>query len=239
MKQYNTQRPVFLLLVLWCLGGNAISQNKYKTFRTLCYFPVKGITKLHYLDQGQTSEVALPRMNLSTPYKAHGNEPLVFGQIDQKDGKPIIIPMAKTKIPSSTQHAILLFLPAPKDHPLSFKILVIDYDKDKLRNGENLFINLSNEPVAGQFGKRKLLIPAKKQVKMNPVLDQDKAGRYFVNIRSQVNGKWRPLCKSYWRFNPKTRKLVLIFRDPKTNRLRLLSFPETSSQTDVTRTETS
>lgn len=137
----------------------------------------------------------------------------------------MIRPLGKVVIPKNAKEVLLLFLPASKKSPLPCRILAVNFDPSKFANGQYLFVNLSTEPVTGNFGGKKLTIPLGKQVRYRPPAHLKEGTSYNVSLKSQINGVWRPLFKGKWVKNNKVKKLGIIYRDPKTQRLRLLCFP--------------
>lgn len=226
---YTSRFQLAVITLFMCIGVvGCYAQSKVgaRTFRTLCYFPVKGIQKVHYMSGGKAVEVELPKMNLSRSYKIPASGKILFGEPTEKDGKEVIKPLAIATIPEGGKELLLLFFPASKkDTQMKYQVKVLNYDPGVFANGQYLFLNLSNEDVVGMFGKKRVFIGARKQVKFIPSSGLKDDERYYVNIRSKVNNQWRPLYKSYWYKSGSAKKLGLIYRDPSTKRLRLLCFP--------------
>ena len=217
---------VALLIFLSFMTGHAQTSKGTRVFRTLCYFPVEDLQTTHYLLRGKLAEVELPKMNLSCSYQVPEDGRVIFGTPIQRDGKLAIIPIASAQIPDAYKESLLLFCPAKKNNvDLKYEIKVLNYDVESFPNGRYLFINGSGVDVAGMLGNEKLVIPARKQTVFSAPSNIVNNERYYVNIRSNIDGQWRPLYKSYWTKDTGKRKLGLIYQDPATNRLRLLCFP--------------
>jgi hypothetical protein len=220
-------RCIVPLLAILAFPMVARGEPRKVSFRTLCFQPVNNLSSLTYLKGAEQVEVELPRMNLSKRYECVVERELVLGNIRTIDGKPEVEPLARAEFPAGDlQEAVLLFLPAPAGSKLPFHVTVFNFDRRSLAGGETLFVNLSDQEIAGLFGDRQLALSPGKVAKLEAIKKVDEQGRYYVNLRSKTDGQWRPLCKSWWRADPEARKLALIFREPDTRRLRVFSFPD-------------
>jgi hypothetical protein len=225
---------VALLMLFIFAKGHAQTPKGTRIFRTLCYFPVEDLQTAHYIVRGKAEEVELPKMNLSRSYEVPDDGQVIFGTPALKDGESVIIPIARARIPAEFKESLLLFFPATtNDSGIKYEIKVLNYDVKLFPPGSYLFINASDDDVAGMFGTEKLMIPARRQVFFTAPSALMNDERYYVNIRTRIDGQWRPLYKSYWRKDTKKRKLGLIYRDPVTARLRLLCFPYRTDPLDI------
>ena len=192
-------------------------------FRTLAFSPEVTISECLLQVGEETQPIDLPRMNLSKSYDLPVDRNLVFGQKNEA-GKFRVL--ATKRVPEGLNDVVVLVFKrkGKKGHP--YNLYLINFDKEKVNFGQTLVINTTKEKVDANLGKLNLMITPGKQVLIDERKIEHQNGRYYVNFRSQINGKWRPLCKTFWSVDPNIRRLAFMIRDPTSKRLRMFCFPD-------------
>ena len=208
---------IFLFAIL------SLVSSQGAQFRTLAFSHEVKISECLMQVGEDTHSVELPRMNFSAAYAIPADRNLVFGLKDKAGNFKVI---ASRRIPENLEDVIVLVLKNPRKKGLPYYLHLIDFDTKKVNFGQTLVINTSKEKVDAYLGKLNIMISPGKKVLIDERKIQHQNGRYFVNFRSLINGKWRPLCKTFWNVDPNVRRLAFMFRDPTTQRLRMFCFPE-------------
>lgn len=217
----NRTRPLLALLLLcWLIPAASPGAS----FRTISFFPIKGLEDIAYLAGDELLPVELPARQFSPTYKISGDGPIVFARPGAEGEKPV--PLLTVKRPNGLSRLLLIFLPVAESDAKPCKVIVLDDSLVALRPGELRFINLSTSTVFGYLGERKLSIAPKKISKVEAPKRLAKDGTYYVSIATRKDKKQRPLCKTRWPHESDTRRLIFIFNDARRRSVRMMGIDD-------------
>lgn len=170
--------------------------------------------RVHLHDGRASQEVELPRMNLSEPYEVPAgllNLRLLAAPVEQPELVPPDAPAVV--IPEAIGDAYLLCVSDPSNPVVPVQMKVVDAGKDKFRDGQMMWFNLTPFAVAGTLGKEKVrLRPQGRALVDAPVTKPDS---YPVSISYMIQGDERvyPICETRWMHDPRSRQLVFVFTE--------------------------
>lgn len=182
---------------------------------------------LHLFDGKGSREIELPRMNLSSVYELPPGD-ITLRLLEIVPEKPEEIPAGSPKVflPGGILDFYLFISDNPENPVLPYSMRIIDANPDKLRNGQLLWFNLTENRIAGKVGTRKILLePAS-----NEIIDPPAKGAedYPVDIYYQMPGQkdiW-PLCETKWLHNPSARIIMFVLPEAGSRIPRIMSFTD-------------
>lgn len=215
----------FKRTILSTLAGLALMTGLLSgaSFRTIAFFPIKGVENIGYLTNQNLVPVELPRRDFSPEYPIEPGASILFAKPGTEGAPPVTL--LKVTIPQSMSKVLLVFLPASKPSGKPFNVLVLDDSLVALKAGELRLINISHSTVLGYLGEHKLLIKPH-EVRTVKAPRRLKDGQYYVNLASIKDGKNRPLCRTYWPEDPEIRQLIFIFDDLRRKSVRLMGIDD-------------
>ncbi len=183
--------------------------------------------KLHLFDGVKSREVELPRMNFSMVYE------LPPGALNLRLlSSPALDP---TKIPAGAPSAAvaetmtdfyLLLTSDPTNTVAPVRMQVINAGADKLKAGQTLWFNLTQNTVGDTLGTQKLTI----QAGARETLDAPTSGNqnYQVKLAFRIPGDEQiyPLCETQWLHDPRSRSVAFIINENGARSPRVLVFPD-------------
>ena len=169
----------------------------------------------------------LPRMNFSAPMGITNEGVRIWftpNAIPDGDEIPAGAPFAD--LPESWEQAVLLFFPDPTNKVLPVKVLAVDASPGVFGLGDRYWLNLSRTLVVPQIGDIEVpqIKPGTSYLMRSP---KRAAGDMPVIVRCMLpdDPRWRDLCRTTWRHEPNTRKLVFILPNPGRRVPRIWSVP--------------
>jgi hypothetical protein len=174
-----------------------------------------------------SQEVELPRMNFSPVYQLPGGA-LRLHLLPTVPDDPAAIPAGAptATVGEAVSDFHLLVTSDPDNQVAPVRMQVIDIGGGKLRSGQQLWFNLTDKPVAGTVGSRRLAIRPKTRIKLDPPATGH--DNYPVKLSFRIPGKEHvyPLCETQWLHDPRSRSVVFILDAAGSRTPRILSFPD-------------
>ncbi len=183
--------------------------------------------KLYLYDGVKSTEVDLPRLNLSRIYRLRPGD-ISITLLPTPPASPEEVPPGApvVKIPATMKDFYLILTHDPGNKVVPVKVHVISANAKGFRRGEMMWFNLTKNPVAGKVGSAKLRLPAKGSVKIAP--PTQKSGNYPVRIDYRIPGKKHtyPLCETQWFHDPRSRSLAFVLPGAGTRTPRVMVFTD-------------
>jgi hypothetical protein len=183
--------------------------------------------KLQLFDGAKCREVDLPRMNFSKVYQLPGG-PLNLRLLPAPPEDPAKIPPGApgVAVAAGVTDFYLLLTSDPANTIAPVRMQVINAGADKLKSGQMLWFNLTQNSVGGTLGSEKLAIQPSSRV----ILDAPTTGNrdYLVNLTFRIPGNERiyPLCETRWRHDPRSRSVAFIIAENGHRSPRVMVFPD-------------
>jgi len=203
---------LFLILFLLPAAAFAQQQAPERTCRILFLDgPNSAPATLQLFDGSKCREVDLPRMNFSKIYQLPGG-PLNLRLLPAPPDDPTKIPPEApgVAVAEGITDFYLLVSSDPANTIAPVRMQVINAGADKLKPGQTLWFNLTQNPVGGTLGSETLRI----QPGARAVLNAPTTGSsdYPVKLFYCVIGDERlyPLCQTKWRHDPRCRCVAFI-----------------------------
>ena len=218
----------FLILFFACLHVALAGDTGEHTCRIVFpRGPDSAPRKLHLYDGVGSTEVDLPRLNLSKIYRLRPGD-ISITLLPSRPASPEEVPTGApvVKIPAEIKDFYLILTHDPGNKVVPVKLHVISANTKGFKRGEMLWLNLTKNPVAGMIGSKKLRLPAKGKVKIaSPV---SKPGNYPVRIDYRIPGKKHiyPLCETQWFHDPRSRSLAFVLPGAGTRTPRVMVFAD-------------
>ncbi len=214
------------ILLLLMLSGHLKANER--TFRTLFLNGFKQKMSEYYVYDGENSVKAkFPRMNFSAVYKLKGKGAKIW-LVKAPVSDPKLLPKGSpvVTIPGGVKDFYLLLSHDKANSVLPMKMKVVNAGKDKLGRGEMMWFNLTQKPVVGNVGERKLRLPAKKSAMVKE--PRRGKGNFVVELYFKVAGDERvhPLTESNWRHDPRCRTLVFVMNNGNRRAPRIKAFSD-------------
>lgn len=88
------------------------------------------------------------------------------------------------------------------------------------------WFNLTPNAIGGIVGSEKLSMPSNSQVTIKAPADGN--ADYDVRLAYRISGeeRYRPICETKWRHDPRSRYIVFIIGDAMNRSPRVMSFPD-------------
>ncbi len=182
---------------------------------------------LHLFDGVGSQEVDLPRMNLSKVYQLRSGD-LTLRMLPAPVKDPDTVPAGapSVTVAEAVEDFYLLVTSDPENKIAPVRLQVIAAGSDKLKPGQMLWFNLTENAVGGTVGSQNLAIRPKSRV----TLDAPATGNtdYTVNISYRIPADERlyPLCETKWLHDPRSRSLAFIITNQGVRTPRILVFPD-------------
>jgi hypothetical protein len=207
------------------------AQEKAKQTRTIRILflnaPQNAPRTVHLHDGLTSQEVELPSMNLSVPYEVPAGPlklRLLAASVEVPGQVPPDAPVVV--IPEAVSDAYLLCISDPANPVVPVRVEVVDAGKDKFRDGQMLWFNLTPFAVGGTLGDVKLLIKPHGRTLVDAPLRE--ADSYPAIISYMIKGDMRvhPICQTRWMHDPRSRHLVFVFTETGRRLPRILGFAD-------------
>jgi hypothetical protein len=182
---------------------------------------------LYLFDGAEAQEVELPRMNFSQVYKLRpGNLTLTMLTAPPEDPEELPAGAPTAQVPATTTDFYLLVTHNPANEVAPVRLQVIPAGQDKLKRGQMLWFNLTDNPIGGMVGSEKLALKAKSKMTLDA--PARKRENYNVNLSFRIPGKEHiyPLCETQWLHDPRSRNLAFVLTKPGIRTPRVLVFPD-------------
>lgn len=182
---------------------------------------------LFLFDGASALEVELPRMNFSMVYELRpGDLNLTLLPKPPVDPENLPAGAPNVKVPANLSDFYLLLISDPENQVAPVRMQVIDAGAERLRRGQMLWFNLTEQPVGGDVGSQRLSLKPRSQL----ILDAPATGHtdYPVNLSFRIPGQEAvyPLCETKWLHDPRSRTVAFVFSKPGIRTPRVLVFPD-------------
>jgi hypothetical protein len=228
-KSPNPSLRLFSILLPLILTTSVVAQNAAEhTYRILFLDgPDAAPDTLHLFDGVGSQEVDLPRMNLSKVYQLRSGDltlRMLTAPVKDPDSVPAGAP--SVTVAAAVEDFYLLVTSDPDNKVAPVRMQVIAVGSGKLKPGQMLWFNLTENAVGGTIGTETLAIRPKSRL----VLDSPASGNtdYTVNLSYRIAGDERlyPLCETQWLHDPRSRSLAFIITNQGVRAPRILVFPD-------------
>ena len=183
--------------------------------------------KLILFDGSKSQEVELPRMNLSRIYKLSSGA-IRLHMLSSPVTDPLAIPAGAplANLPESADGIYLILVHDPSNPVAPVQMQVVDASSDRLRSGQMRWFNLTPNAIGGIVGSEKLSMASNSQVTLKAPADGNTD--YDVRLAYRIAGeeKYRPICETKWRHDPRSRFIVFVIGDTTNRSPRVMSFPD-------------
>lgn len=173
--------------------------------------PVDAPQEAYIFDGKKSHKTLLPSLNLSEVIELPIGE-INLGLIEQGIDDPELFPVGapSLKIPANYRDIYLFLTSDPSNEIFPAKIEAINIEKDKLKVGHTLWVNMSDDNIGTKLGNVRVIIPAKKMAITTPPLD--KSGYYLAEFAYQrdAKGDYQPIMKKSWWFDETSRNIGFI-----------------------------
>jgi len=220
----------FLPALLLMLPLSAQEESKQtRTIRILFLNAPDDAPSTVHLHDGITSqEVELPRMNLSALYQVPAG-PLKLRLLAAPVEDPKLVPPEAPTIliQETIGDAYLLCFSDPDNSVVPVRVKVVDAGKEKFRNGQMMWFNLTPHAIGGKLGDKKLrLKPYGREIVDAPALGEE--GSYPAIISYMIKGDERvhPICETRWMHDMSYRHLVFVFTETDQRLPRIMGFSD-------------
>jgi len=201
------------LVTISCLSLLSGQEVKPKcTCRMVFLERTSGSPNQAFIFDGTTNHsVKLSSMNLSDPVTL--SEGTIFISMTSKkitDLTTLPATAPRVKIPLGSTQLYIIVANDINNKVFPVRLLAIDSSDNKLKQGQTLWINLSNNIVAGRLNQKKFTIAAKKKLITSPPLD--KAGYYKTAFAYKPvdKDKYHPIMQKTWWHDPESKYLGFI-----------------------------
>lgn len=212
----------FLSLILSLVSTLALSANAQERrvqFRTICLQHQKEITEVLVPGRSDTiQKVPLYTSDLSPVIEATfpGGEAVFYIEKTGPDGKPLRVPVAKTKLAQAARQ-LFVFVPGADPEKAAYEVRAYDDDDKSFPMGSVRVINFS--PVSVRFimaGVTGPEIPAGKATQFPQATKVNEYNMYSVSVEFlSAGGKWVQGASQSWKAGKDKRELVFTLVDLK------------------------
>ena len=219
-----------LLLTFLALStATALAQSAPKHTCRILFLdgPDSAPDTLHLFDGATSREVELPRMNFSQVYELRPGDlvlRLLPGAVDDPEKIPKGAP--STKVPAGVADFYLLVTSDPSNKVAPVRLQVINANADRLKRGQMLWFNLTENTIGGTVGSERLAIKPSSRVTIDPPARSN--SNYPVDLAFRIPGKEHlyPLCETQWRHDPRSRSVAFIITKQGVRTPRVMVFPD-------------
>ena len=204
------------------------SANKFRTVRILFINAPQTAPKTAHLHDGKSSQVVeLPRMNLSAIYKVPAG-PLNLRLLDKviEDPKQIPANAPMALIPETMGDAYLFCISDPANASVPLRMVAVDAGKEKFRDGQMMWFNLTPHAIGGILGKEKLKLQPNGMVLVDAPVNGPDSYPAVISYIIKGDERVHPICETRWLHDPKTRQLVFVFTETGRRLPRILGFAD-------------
>lgn len=189
--------------------------------------PADAPQKLVLFDGKDSREVELPHLNLSPVYNLPGG-PLKIHLLDKPPADPRHVPTGAPAavVPESSTDIYLLVSADPGNKVAPVRMQVINAGSEKLKRGEMLWFNLTDNTVGGVLGDSRISLEPRGRAVMEAPARGNKDYPVKLGFRMPDNPQAFPLCQTSWRHNPQCRSLAFVIPKPGTRSPRVLVFSD-------------
>jgi hypothetical protein len=196
--------------------------------RCACYRRVGDKQQIYVSSANQPEkrvETILPLYTFSKPFRVKGRSLSIYSGPAPKEGEGGDKPLATVKLPAQGKNFLLFFIPSRTGGELGYHVQVVPGDILKFKGGDQFFINLTKSDIQGKFGGRIFKLPARRSLLHKTSNKAGKEGKpspillYQKVIDTSKAAQWKLFCSSRWRIDKRIRTIVIIFNDPKRNKL--------------------
>ena len=178
-----------------------------------------------------STEVELPRMNLSGIYKLRPG-PLNLRLLPSAVTDPENIPAGA---PSATVAAnitdfYLLVTSDPSNKVAPVRMQVINAGSAQLKRGQMLWFNLTANSVGGTVGSETVVFKPGSRTTVDPPATGNTEYPVNLNFRIPGNEHLYPLCETKWLHDPRSRNLAFIINKDGARTPRIMVFPDYREQ---------
>lgn len=212
ISRHKMKFIAFAIFSLTCLPGLSAPKEKERTCRIIfLQRPVDAPKEAHLFDGLASHRVALPGMNFSEVVKLPpGN--ISLGLTPDPVAAPGDFPKdaPTARIPEGLTDFYLIVVSDPENKILPVRMLPVDAGDQQLKPGQTLWINLTEDAIAGKLGNETLRVPPGKRVVGKAPLPA--SGYYMAAFAYQSGGEgeYLPIMKKSWWFDANSKSLGFI-----------------------------
>ena len=222
MKRYLPIILQVFLLPLMLHGQDSPNSSSTVEFRVTRFDPLDGRPPEFRTNGGNASKgFEVPLTYIAGPFKTTLRKG-GFLDLWRGEGKQ---PEISVRIKPSEQKDLLLVFVPRED---GFAILKIPTPRDRLKGGDRLIVNATRTELAIRLGNTAAIhiLPSKSEILKKP------PGKKIVSLPVLVSyksgNKWKLASSENWPFNPRFRKILFAYMDPKSRQLTFHAVRETT-----------
>ncbi len=218
-----------LLFIFLALSAAALGQSAPKHTCRILFLdgPDSAPETLHLFDGISSQEVDLPRMNFSKIYELRAGD-LVLHLLPGPIEDPKMVPAGapSTKVPAAVGDFYLLLTSDPSNKVAPVRMQVINASSERLKRGQMLWFNLTENTIGGMVGSEKLVIKPGSRITLDPPAGTHTS--YAVDLAFRIPGKEHlyPLCETRWNHDPRSRSVAFIISKEGVRTPRVMVFPD-------------
>lgn len=219
-------RSFFVVLFLFAQVLGAKTQATQIIGLSVCTLGYAEDHKSVYLLDGddQAVEIALSTARIVGPYRIAldaDSTAILRGKKETEEGTVTYYPVAQAKLPGHTKEPVMILVPSTESLP--YRAIIIDRSLEHLSVGSYLMINLSPMEVRGSVGDNEVVVSANNDTTI--ILSSEDADSLDVHFEFEGADGWQTFARTRWTQAVSKRSLLLVYQDPKTERMRIRGVP--------------
>jgi hypothetical protein len=120
----------------------------------------------------------------------------------------IVKPIAEFELPA-TDSVTAVIVPKTGDQGASYRVILIDANKQRFGAGKILVQNFTTHQVGGVFGGKSATLASGQSTVIEPGIDQE-ADMAQITLAKQVNDEWEVFCDTRWPGKVDYRRYLLL-----------------------------
>ncbi|MFA6960886.1 MAG: hypothetical protein WC205_09065 [Opitutaceae bacterium] len=221
MKTLHSRRSLFFIILLsFC---TLVIQAEPATPKPVVMFTAfawdaltpDGNLVLNITVKNKLNPVQIAWRDRSAPFVYEGSGPLVFTRTEQRDGRPVEVPVASADIPAGVSRALLVFGRNPGHGPdqLRYLVKVLD-DSYTVFPGQSVrFLNYSQTELGGSLGGQDFSVAPGGDKVVPATLPETNRLLPFKLARRATTGSWKRLRSTGLPMTEGLRVLVFMTDD--------------------------
>lgn len=208
---------LYLIAVVVFVAGQDSQLFADRTAQILYFRAPKDAPKSVVIYQASEApfEAKLKRNNFSKSFKLSSGD-LVLRFLGSKivEGEEFPVGAPSVSVPAAYEKILILAFPDPQNPVLPVRFKVINANQGSFGEGDRMFINFTDNKIAGAVGRKKLeLDPLSIAVVKNAAGPKEE---YPVSLDRLAPGQNKPVTfiRQNWRQSATQRSLIFIFSPP-------------------------
>lgn len=201
-----------LLVTFLSLGAEQPLDLAKRTCRILYIANSSETINRAYLFDGTTSQkVPLPKMNFSEVIELPAGE-LKLGLLPEPGNASESFPESApaVNLTNKVTDFFLLVTGDPDNPYLPVKLTLIDISNNRLKPGETLWINYTNNRISAVLGEDELTIPPMKRAICRPSLEKSGYYKAAFTYQREADGDFLPIMRKSWWHDSSSKNLGFI-----------------------------